>query len=555
MTDTSTGQVGAPGSPAATTALRSAPFVRKATGLVRELPLLDVITYNAACQTPISAALAFSLFFAFAAFPGANLVVSLLVALVLVSFTYVTWALLSAAMPRIGGDYAYISRIIHPALALASNLCYLLGALLATAWIGTIAVRTAAAPAMVIVGRLSGNDWWVHAATTISRNGWTFALSSLLVIASGVIAIFGTKFAGRVFTWFYLISLGGAIVTLFILLFTSHGSFVRHINSFSLPFTHTKDTYGSTIAAGSKAGLVYPSVSGYSFKQTLGAVFVTYGLTVSAYVSTYLAGEMKGAGRRSRQLTGIFTSGIGQGVLLLVCVIVFLHTTGYNFFVAANNGAYGVPVTPYANFFAGVVAGSSVLAGLLGLAFLLCIPPWIYTNAAIVYRGPFAWSFDGLVPRRFASVNPRTHTPVTAIAVVTVLCVAACAWASFSTSFLTLFSYLVLFGYFTITIVGLAAVVMSRRLPDLYKNSPADWRIGGIPVLPVVGAITVVINVFMIVLGLWFHTSIGLPHVITPILVLSGTALAGVLFYYVAKAVQAQRGVDIALAYKTIPPE
>jgi APA family basic amino acid/polyamine antiporter len=555
MADTSTGQVGSSGGPAATVPLQSAPFMRKATGLVRELSLLDMITYNAAVQTPISAALAFSLFFAFAAFPGANLIVDLIVSLVLVSFTFVTWALLSAAMPRIGGDYAYISRIIHPALALASNLCYLLGALLATAWIGTIAVRTVMAPAMVIVGRLSGNNWWVTASATIAQNGWTFAISSALVIATGVVAIFGTKLAGRFCTWFYLISLGGALVTLFILLFTSHGAFVRDLNDFSLPFTHTKNTYGATIAAGSKAGLVYPSVSGYSFKNTLGALFVTYGLTVSAYAAVYLSGEMKGAGRRGRQLSSTFISGIGQGLLLLVCVIVFLHTTGYNFFVAANNGAYGVPVSPYANFFAGVVGGSSALGGLLGLAFLLCIPPWIYTNAAIVYRGPFAWSFDGLVPRSFAKVNPRTHTPVVAITVVTVLAVAACAWASFSTSFLTLFSYLVLLGYFTITIVGLAAVLMRRRLPDVYNGSPADWRVGGVRVLPVAGAVTVVVNVFMIGLGLWFHANIGLPHLITPILVLCGVSLAGVLFYYIAKAVQSQHGIDISLAYKSIPPE
>jgi amino acid transporter len=529
--------------------------VRKATGLVRELSLLDMITYNAAVQTPISAALAFSLFFAFAAFPGANLIIALIVALVLVSFTFVTWALLSAAMPRIGGDYAYISRIIHPALALASNFCYLLGALLATAWIATIGVRTVMAPAMLIIGRLSGNHWWVTASTTVARNGWTFAISSVLVIATGAVAIFGTKLAGRFTTWFYLISLGGAVVTLFILLFTSHSAFVHDLNKFSLPFTHTKDTYGATVAAGTKAGLVYPSVSGYSFKNTLGALFVAYGLTVSAYAAVYLAGEMKGAGRRGRQLKATFIGGIGQGLLLLVCVIVFLNTTGYNFFVAANNGAFGVPVTPYANFFAGVIAGSPTLAGLLGLAFLLCIPPWIYTNAAIVYRGPFAWSFDGLVPRRFATVNPKTHTPVVAIAVVTALAVGACAWASFSTSFLTLFSYLVLLGYFTVAVVGLAALVMSRRAPDIYNGSPADWRVAGVPVLAVAGAVTLVVNAFMIGLGLWFHTNIGLPHLIWPIVVLFGTAALGVVFYYVAKAVQSQRGIDISLAYKSIPPE
>ena len=53
----------------------------------------------------------------------------------------------------------------------------------------------------------------------------------------------------------------------------------------------------------------------------------------------------------------------------------------------------------------------------------------------------------------------------------------------------------------------------------------------------------------------WFHANLGLPHVITPILVLAGTALFGVLYYYVARGLQRARGVDIALAFKTIPPE
>jgi hypothetical protein len=36
---------------------------------------------------------------------------------------------------------------------------------------------------------------------------------------------------------------------------------------------------------------------------------------------------------------------------------------------------------------------------------------------------------------------------------------------------------------------------------------------------------------------------------------LFGTALAGALYYYVAKALQRRRGVDITLAFKSIPPE
>jgi APA family basic amino acid/polyamine antiporter len=534
---------------------KTAPFVRKATGLVRELPLLDMVTYNAAVASPIGTALALSLFFAFAAFPGANLVVALIVAFIGVVITIFVFALLSSAMPRIGGDYAFISRIINPPLALASNFCYLAGALLAVAWIAVIGVKLVLAPSLAIVGTLNNDSNWINAANTVSQNGWAFAIGSLIVIATGAVAVAGTKLAGRVMSIFYLISLGGAVVTLAILAFTSHDTFVSHLNSFSQPFTHTADTYGATIAAGQKAGLVYPDQTGYSFWNTVGAIFITYGITVSSYAGCYLAGEMKGAGKRSRQLASMLIGGLGQGFLLVLSVIVFLNTMGLDFMAAASNGYYGVAVAPYSNFFVGVVAGNTALAIVLAVAFACAIPIWIYVNAAIVYRGPFAWAFDGLLPRALTVVNPRTHTPVVAITIVTVLCVAACAWAAFSVSFLTLFSYLVLLGFFTIIVVSIAAIVMPWRAPDIYRGSPAEWRVMGVQVLPVVGVLSVIWNVAMVALAVIFHTNIGLPNLVQPIGVLAGIAVAGVVFYYVARAVQQSRNVDVSLAFKAIPPE
>jgi amino acid transporter len=534
---------------------RTAPFVRKATGLVRELPLLDMITYDAAVATPIGTGLALSLFFAFAAFPGANLVVALIVGFVGVVITIAVFALLSSAMPRIGGDYAYISRIISPPLALASNFCYLAGALLAMAWISVIGVKLVLAPALAIVGTLSNDSNWLNAANTVSQNGWAFAIGSLLVIGTGAVAVLGTKFAGRVMTIFYLISFVGALVTLAILAFTSHDSFVSHLNSFSQPFTHTGDTYGATIAAGQKAGLVYPDQSGYSFWNTVGAIFITYGITVSSYAGCYLAGEMKGASKRSRQFGSMLIGGLGQGFFIVLSVIVFLNTMGLDFVAAASNGYYGVAVAPYANFFVGIVAGNTVLAVFLALALACAIPIWLYVNAAIVYRGPFAWAFDGLLPRAITIVNSRTHTPVVAISIVTVLGVAACAWAAFSVSFLTLFSYLVLLGFFTIIVVSIAAVVMPWRASDLYRGSPAQWRVMGIQVLPVAGVLSLIWNLSMVALAIIFHTNIGLPDLYHPFGVLAGIAVAGVVFYYVARAVQRSRRIDIDLAYKAIPPD
>jgi hypothetical protein len=59
----------------------------------------------------------------------------------------------------------------------------------------------------------------------------------------------------------------------------------------------------------------------------------------------------------------------------------------------------------------------------------------------------------------------------------------------------------------------------------------------------------------MIGLAIAFHKNIGVPNVATATIVLFGTAATGVVFFYVARAVQRARGVDIGLAFKTIPPE
>jgi amino acid transporter len=251
----------------------------------------------------------------------------------------------------------------------------------------------------------------------------------------------------------------------------------------------------------------------------------------------------------------VLWSGYGQGLLILVSTLAFIHTVGLDFLIASSNGAFGVPAAPYSLFFVGVVSGSTLVGVILGIALICCIPPWLYANAAIAYRVPFAWSFDGLSPRRFTEVNERTHTPVVAIVVMTVFCIVATAWAAFTTSFLTYFSYLVLFGYFTIIMVGFAGLFMPSRLPAVYKGSPAEWRVAGVSVLPVMGALTVVWNVFVVGLALYFHEAIGLPDLWKPIGALVLIAVAGIAYYYGARAIQRGRGINIDLAFKTIPPE
>src|SRR5881398_1154805 len=110
-------------------------FVRRSTGLVREASALDATIYNAVFSAPVGATLAWGVFFALSAFPGADLVWATIISFVLNIPVLIMMALLASSMPRTGGDYVWVSRILSPPLATISNFGAAFSALIgATFW-------------------------------------------------------------------------------------------------------------------------------------------------------------------------------------------------------------------------------------------------------------------------------------------------------------------------------------------------------------------------------------------------------------------------------------
>ena len=89
----------------------------KSTGLVREASALDATIFNAVFSAPVGATLAWGVFFALSAFPGADLVTATLISLLINIPILIMMALLASSMPRTGGDYVWVSRILSPPLA------------------------------------------------------------------------------------------------------------------------------------------------------------------------------------------------------------------------------------------------------------------------------------------------------------------------------------------------------------------------------------------------------------------------------------------------------
>src|SRR3989442_11549697 len=95
-------------------------YARKSTGLVREGGAWSVLIYNINFVS-IGLMTLFAVLLIPAFYPGGNMILAFLICLIVVLPTSMVFAMFSAAMPRSGGDYVYVSRVLGPALGMMSN--------------------------------------------------------------------------------------------------------------------------------------------------------------------------------------------------------------------------------------------------------------------------------------------------------------------------------------------------------------------------------------------------------------------------------------------------
>ncbi len=531
-------------------------YTRKATGLVRSVGQVDQTVFAAASTSPLGLALVFGLF-SLTLFPRSNPYVALIVALAIGIAVWVTFALLSAAIPRIGGDYTFNSRILNPWIGFAGNLAVFISSTIGSGLWAWWFAQQGLSPAFSVIGSVTGSGtftgWGNELAGGHQTISFLFAVGTLILVS--ILAAFGTRLIVRVMTWMFFVAAAGFLVSMLILLFKSTSSIHHAIDA-----AGGAGSYNKTIAAANKAGLG----GGYDATQTLGAIYSFVGVTIFVWWSTYMSAEFRGANQRKRQFVSMVGAGLGQGTLLFIGMAIFLGSVGRVFFAGALTGSYTAGPVGSAGYayFSALASASNVIAVILAIAFIGWLLPGLYINMAMCQRAILTWAFDGLIPQRAAAVNRRTHTPVFAIAATAVLAIAAAAWVAYSPNFFRAFAIMQLYAYVPIVLVGLAAVLMPIRRPDLFKGSAADWRVGGIPVLQTMGSVCAVVGVFAIYLVIRFHTNLGLVNTpggfpyftftwLSPLIVF----VVGAAWYYIARAVRKSEGIDLDLAYKQIPPD
>ena len=127
-------------------------FARNATGLVRGVSSTSQVIINSIPGSPVLG-LAYGFFLALSLYPGGNFLLALaLLTPMALAYAY-SFGLLTAAVPRSGGDYVLVSRVLHPLVGVISSFyMQLANGMFSTALGGWFFTTLALGPGLIVIG-------------------------------------------------------------------------------------------------------------------------------------------------------------------------------------------------------------------------------------------------------------------------------------------------------------------------------------------------------------------------------------------------------------------
>ena len=529
-------------------------FVRQSSGLVREFSMSDVVLINVV-GVNLGAVAALSIGAVAGLWPGASMVLVAVIGGIVSLATVGTYGLMSAAMPRAGGDYVFVGRTLSPWIGFTANWMITWSLFVAVGLYSVAVVSQALAPGLAAFGYVSGHHSLVTAATDLATKKGLLALVSFaVIIAAGIVALLGdraVKWAFRVLT---IVGGLGLAIALILLLVTSHDTWVSRVDPYL-----TQDGGNSVAAmraAADKAGFTAP---GFSFGATLSALPFAFFMYVGLTYTSYLGGEIQKPQR---------SQPVGMFIALLICVAVdlLLFAGVYSAFGWDNihtwaflTGAKPDALSLFGGFASGAfligtLPASPVLSAIIGLSFVAWFAMLPLFAIVMPIRNMFAWSMDRVIPEGVSRVTAK-GTPVVSTVIVAVLAVGVVSVAVYSTFLNLVVNYTLMYSI-TFFIAGVAAAVFPMRRRDLFERAPASVTrtIGGIPIVSIAGAIQAIVFAVIIVEALE-NPAFGGPNGRNALLFIIGVLVSGPVVFFVSRAIRRRQGYDVDAAWRGLPPD
>src|SRR5438094_5389807 len=553
-----------------TEAPRQTLFLRNATGLVKAWSTFDAFLYAFWSVNLVTLGL-YGMSFVYA-IPDGQLLGAVLLTGVLVTFLVLTYAQRVSVMPRAGGDYAWQSRILGGAVGFVLAI---------TGWWFTLWLWTPIYANILVVQFFAPLAYTVglpDVATFFGSKTGIF-ISCLIVLAfvSWVITL-GMEGYARIQRICFWLGLGGLVVMLGLLLFSSHDAFVSAFNREAASlFGASGNAYQATLDAAAKNGTTGVTFGNFGFSPTLLLLpFLAFYLLWPVWGAT-LYGEVRGAKEYRKVFNAMFWGLWVTVALVAVIILLIVKTVGWDFYYAANAAYWNsiflpgapappVPIWPYPVMFAGWLVPNHLFQALLIAVMVLWFFGWAGTLFLSSTRVIFAAAFDRVLPEWAANISAKRRVPYGSLILMIVPSLVISAIWAYQPSFQGIFLWPT--GVIAITFLGtsIAAAILPWRRPDIFQNSPiARYKIAGVPVITITGLVSAAFLLFM--LAEWSFSAVygtqlvdlsgSKVHISNPstLVYFAGTYLLAIAIYVAARVIRKNQGIDLARIHRDIPVE
>ena len=220
-------------------ATESTVFVRKSSGLVRELGLRDTFIMNFSWSgATFSLALAFMMSQALWAYPGGDFgLAQILTMVIFAPGIALTYGLLSGAMPRAGGDYVFTSRTLHPLLGFLGSWGVMMMLAFAVGWGAFWGGAQSISLLLATLGHQLDASSLIDASEWVAGQTGSFVVGVAVILIFAAVVVRGIRFFARVALWMFGIGIVGMIVGLLVMVFVSQDTFTNNFNAFMTRFT------------------------------------------------------------------------------------------------------------------------------------------------------------------------------------------------------------------------------------------------------------------------------------------------------------------------------
>lgn len=522
-------------------------FIRESSGLVREISPWASLSATFGLVTGGVPILILSWLFTS---PGANWIASFLLMLPATLGMAFLFYVAGISMPRSGGDYVFNSRALHPVIGfmnyfglfVAFGLSLGYYSYLAAQWFGYLFSG---------LGLAYNNSVLLSLGSWFSSTEGSVIVGVLVVILSVALSIV-PRVEWRFIFWGGAITLITSIIMFGVLLQINPSTFASALSA----STGIPNAYQEVMSNAEANGLTfYPAL----YATVLAGPVVWYYYTWYNLPASW-AGEMKQV--RKNVLYSIIVALLIIFAYYSIFTYLTLHAFGYQFMTSwsyiSNNGLNDTvynslsSIGDFIPYFALIVDHNILLYLIMFVALWL---PNFYSNPPLVtslVRYLFSWSFDRIIPEKFADVSDRFRAPVTSTLAVGGIGIIGVLLYALNTA-VALVDVTVIFeiGY---AIFAISAALMPFLKKQLYENTvPIKRRIGNIPIISWIGFAVFAFLTFILV-----HTwgnQVLLPINAETLGSLIIIYLAGGLIFLVSKIVNKRKGIDISLLFQEIPPE